>query len=159
MKTLDHNAIHRSLHSMTFRLQERQQAKRKETGHYDLAETLQQFQMAIQGNAGQDDYSEVTINFPETIYYAPLQRASNRNEDPQFTWGIQLDSGDAHFSVHVTGWQLDADANYTGATIRVHAMQPKWFRGKVPSPYSGTLHCTFQGLSVPVEDPGYDENP
>lgn len=159
MKTLDHNAIDRSLSFMAMRIPERHTARKIQDNFIRPQEVEQQFQVPITGRTGRDSFTDIDVNFSETIYYAPLQRSGNKNEDPHFSWGMQLDSGDAIFSVHVTTWNLDEEANYTGATVRIHGAEPAWFHGKIQKPYSGTLHLTFEGLAIPVEDPGYDETP
>ena len=160
MKTLDHNAITRSVHMMGFRLADRMYRKRHENDATHLTETQQQFQLSISGVAGAGAFTDFTIHFNEVIYYAPTQR-NNKNEDPQVWWGANLDSGDAFLSVHVKQWLLDENANYVGAIVRVGVMQGAYAgQGAVSgSAYAGTIHITFQGLSVPVEDPGYDETP
>lgn len=175
MKTLDHNAIGRSLSVMGFRLEEQTRAKRHEADAYQPSEVTQQFQIPVSGKIGTANpvkgiagvlitlaaqHSDVTIHFPETIYYAPTQRR-NKNEDPQFWWGAQLDKGDVLFSVHVRNWLLDVNANYIGAVVRVNVTLPPNLNLGVEkgSEYAGTIHATFQGLSIPIEDPGFDATP
>jgi hypothetical protein len=160
MKTLDHNAIARATLNMGFRLNQRMDKKR----HYDddvrLAETMQHYQLDLKGNAQSGFWVEYTISFEEVIYYAPLQR-TNKMEDPQFWWGAVFDSGRAMLTAHVKKWVLDASANYTGAIVEVGFQQTTYDQSVSPAgtPFQATIHVTFQGLSAPVEDPGYDETP
>lgn len=156
MKTLDHNAISRSLHVLGYRLYEGQTLKRYEGLDYKLTEVLQQYQIDVSGIAGTGVSTDVTINFQEVLYYAPQER-NIVTEDPQITGhSAVLDSGDVHFDVYVVKWLFDENVNYTGAVVRIGATEVGWAPG---SAYSGTVHITFQGLGVPVEDPGYDETP
>lgn len=160
MKTLDHNAIARSVHLMGFRLSEQMHRKRHEHDATKLAEVQQQYQLKIDGVAGAGAFTDFTINFNEIFYYAPTQR-NNKNEDPQIWWGANLESGQAFFSVHVKQWLLDDSANYKGAvvTVGVQAGAYGGLGGVDGSAFTGTVHITFQGLGVPIEDPGYDETP
>lgn len=160
MKTLDHNAIARSAALMGFRLGHEVYKARHRHDATRLAEVQQQFQLDISGVAGSGSWVDYDIVFKEVLYYAPTQRA-NKNEDPQVWWGAVLDSGSAFFSVHVKEWKLDENANYKGATVRVGVMQGAYAGegGADGSAFRGTIHITFQGLGVPVEDPGYDETP
>lgn len=160
MKTLDHNAIARSVTQIGFRLSDQMYQKRHLLDGTKLTEIEQQFQIIISGVAGAGSFAEATCHFQETLYYAPIQR-NTKNEDPQVWWGCNLDKGDAFFSVHVKKWLLDDSANYTGAVVRIGVMQGAYAgQGGVDgSAFKGTIHVTFQGLGIPVEDPGFDETP
>jgi hypothetical protein len=155
MKTLDHNAISRSLHLLAYQIPDRQYAKRHEGDTDKLQEMLEQHQIDISGTAGLGDFTDAKILFQNVLYYAPQERTI-ATEDPQFTHGLVLDTGDVAISVHVRQWLLDESANYYGAILRIGAIQQPWAPGSV---YSGTVHVTFQGLGLPVEDPGYDDTP
>jgi hypothetical protein len=155
VKTLEHNAINRSLAQMGYQLTEQILDARTAHDKYRLAEVTQQYQLAISGIAGAGAYTDFTVNFQERIMYAPLQRA-NKNEDPQVSHGLQLDTGDVFVTVIVKDWILDDSANYIGANVRVGVTEAAWAPG---ASYSGTVHLTVQGLSVPIEDPGYDDTP
>ena len=159
MKTLDHNAIGRSLAAIGFQTAERMRAKRHEADAYRLAEVFLQFQISVSGNTGPHGcYEDVTINFPEVLYYAPLQR-SIKTEDPHVTFGAMLDSGNAMFSVHVAKWVMDDTGNYKGATIRIAAIAGPFADTNGASAFSGTIHVAVQGMGMPIEDTGYDETP
>jgi hypothetical protein len=154
MKTLDHNAVARSLKAVV-QIPISIDRKKHEGDAYKLTEVLQQYQLDISGTTGADANTDFNVDFQETLYYAPTQR-NIKTEDPQFTWGAQLDKGDAGFFVYVTKWKLDDSANYTGATIRVVVHE---FDFAPSSNFSGAIHVTFQGMGVPVEDPGYTDTP
>lgn len=160
MKTLDHNAIARSVDAMGFRLGAAMYRKRHATDAFRATEIQQQYQVEIGGVAGAGAFTESTIHFQETMYYAPLQR-NITTEDPQVTWGVNLDKGDAFVSVHVKRWLLDDNANYIGAVLRIGVMQGAYAGqgGVEGSAFKGTIHVTFQGYGIPVEDPGFDETP
>jgi hypothetical protein len=109
----------------------------------------------VSGVAGSGAFTDFTITFQETLYYAPLQR-NLKLEDPHVTFGYQLDSGDAKITAYVKSWTMDDNANYVGAIVRVHVEQFEW---APRSSFSGAVHATFQGYGVPVEDVGYDDTP
>lgn len=155
MKTLDHNAIERSLAVVGYRNTLDIHRRRHEADDYRLAEVLQQYQIEISGAAGTGAFLDATINFQEVLYYAPLQR-NIKTEDPQVTHGVVFDTGEAKLIVYVTKWLLDENANYTGAIVRVGVEQVGWAPA---SAFAATVHITFQGLGIPVEDPGFDETP
>jgi hypothetical protein len=155
MHTLDHNAIGRSLKVIGFQLAVNMHKARHQADDYRLAEVFEHHQLAVSGTAGTGAFTDFSINFQEVLYYAPTQR-NNKLEDPQVTHGVQLDSGDAKLIVYVTKWLLDDSANYLGAVVRIGAEEVTWSPG---SSYSGTVHITFQGLGVPVEDPGFTDTP
>jgi hypothetical protein len=155
MKTLEHNAIARSLSRIGYRnVLDIQRAQSRNDGT-KFAEVLQQYQMDVSGQAGSGAFTDFTITFQEALYYAPLQR-NLKLEDPHFTYGYQLDTGDAKIVAYVKNWTLDDNANYLGAIVRVHVEQFEWAQ---LSKFSGTVHVTFQGYGVPVEDTGYTDTP
>lgn len=155
MKTLDHNAITRSLLKLGYQNVLDIQRSQHRSDATKLAEVFQQYQMDVSGVAGSGAYCDFTVTFQEVLYYAPLQR-NLKLEDPHVTYGYQLDSGDAKLHAYVKSWTLDENANYLGAIVRVHVEQFAW----APlSPFSGAVHVTFQGYGVPAEDPGYDDTP
>lgn len=160
MKSLDHNAIARSIALMGFDLERQMRKKRHEADNYGLAETQQQYQVSVSGVAGAGAFTDFTIKFNEIIYFAPQWR-NNKMEDPQMSWGAVLDSGRAFFAVNVKEWLLDDKCNYTGAIISIGAQAGAYggLGGVDGSPYSGTIHLTFQGLSAPVEDTGLAVGP
>lgn len=160
MKQLDHNAVARAVALMGFQLTEKILDKRHEADDIKLAETQQQYQLDLTGTAQSGDYVQYTINFGEVIYYAPLQRV-NKLEDPQVWWGAVFDQGRCMLTVHVKQWLLDDSANYTGAIVEVGFQQTSYDQQQSPdgTPFQATIHITFQGLSAPVEDPGYTDTP
>lgn len=155
MKQLDHNAIQRSLELVGYRNTLAIHRRRHMDDEHRLAEVLQQYQIDVSGTTGTGAYVDASITFAETLYYAPLQR-NIKTEDPQVAYGTVLDSGDAKFVVHVVKWLLDESANYLGATVRIGVEQVAWAPA---SEFAGTIHITFQGLGIPVEDAGFDETP
>lgn len=140
---------------MAYALTEESRQRRHQGDPYRPAEVFQHYQVDVSGTTGTGVFTDVTINFQEVLYYAPLQR-NVKTEDPQVTHGVVLDSGDAHVTAYVVKWLLDDNANYMGAVVRIGATQVGWAPA---SQFSGTLHITFQGYGIPVEDPGYDETP
>lgn len=155
MKTLDHNAIARSLTQLGYRNVLDIQRAQQRSDATKLTEVLQQYQMDVSGVTGTGVFCDFTVTFQEVLYYAPLQR-NLKLEDPHFTYGYQLDTGDAKITAYVKSWTLDDNANYLGAIVRVHVEQFAWAPA---SPFSGAVHCTFQGYGVPAEDSGYDDTP
>lgn len=155
MKTLSHNAIARSLEVVGYRNNVAMHRRRHEADNYRLAEVLEQYQLDVSGTTGTGAFVDASITFAETLYYAPLQR-NIKTEDPHVLVGSVLDKGDAKFIVHVIKWLLDDAANYLGAIVRIGVEQVGWAPA---SKFEGTIHITFQGLGIPVEDAGYDETP
>lgn len=155
MKNLEHNAIERSLGLIGYRNALAIHRRRHEADSYRLAEVFQQYQIEVSGTSGTGAFVDADINFQEVLYYAPLQRNS-KTEDPHVTHGVSVDSGEARFAVYVVRWLLDQNANYTGAVVRIGVEQ----LGYAPaSAFAATIHITFQGLGVPVEDAGFDDTP
>ena len=93
MKTLDHNAIHRALSKVGYQYALDMHHGRHSADAYKLAEVFQQYQLDISGTSGSGAYCDFTVNFQEVMYYAPTQR-NIKTEDPHFTYGYQLDTGD-----------------------------------------------------------------
>jgi hypothetical protein len=158
MKTLDHNAVSRSLHLVGYQFSRDMARKARAADAYKLAEVNLEYQIDLTGQAYPKNNGtsiDVPIVFQEVLYYAPLQR-NIKTEDPHVTTGYQLDSGDVKLHVYVTQWTLDDSANYSGATVRIAAERFPWATG---SAWAGTVHINFQGLGAPVEDPGYTETP
>lgn len=155
MKTLDHNAITRSLEGVGYRNGLAVYRQRHEADGYRLTEVWMQYQLDVSGTTGTGAYVDATINFAEILYYAPLQR-NIKTEDPHVVVGTTLDNGDAKFIVNVIKWLLDDSANYIGAIVRCGVEQVGW---APTSAFAGTIHITFQGLGIPVVDPGFDETP
>lgn len=155
MKTLSHHAIVRSLERVGYRNGLAMHQRRHEADGYRLTEIWMQYQIDVSGTTGTGTYVDATLHFPETLCYSPLQR-NIKTEDPHVVTGFLLDAGDAQFVAYVTKWLLDDNANYTGAIVRIGVQQVGW---NPSSAFAGTIHVTFQGLGIPVEDPGFDETP
>lgn len=140
------NSIARSISTLGFRLADQQHAKKQEGAASKLAETDQQFQVTVSGEAAQlVEWTEITVTFDETIYVAPSQR-QNALEEPHFTFGSSMQS-DTPVMLHATvqKWTKDTSGNFTGAVVALGAAAASSSLTK----FKATVHLTFQGFSSP----------
>lgn len=138
--------IGRSISALGFRIHGEMEAKRAEGAASKLAETDQQFQVDVSGEAAQlVEWTTIDVTFDETIYRAPAQR-QNPLEEPHFTFGSTMQS-ETPVMLHATvqGWTLDSAGNFIGATVAIGAAAP----AVSPTQFSARVHLTFQGYSSP----------
>lgn len=148
--TTTHADLHRSIAAMGFGLQVEIAHKAAETARQKLHEVDQQFRIDVSGLAGTIiAWSDAEIVFPETLYYAPLQRDSNRLRDPHVYFGSVLKSA---APVIITGivasWITDRSGNFTGAKIKIGAYAPGT---TAQVQFQAQLHVTVQGYGAPVD--------
>lgn len=140
--------IARSISTLGFRMSEQMHRKSREAAASRLAETDQQFQIEVSGEAAQAmEWETIDLTFDETIYIAPAQRTSPLSE-PHFTFGSTMQSDTPVILVAtVQKWLTDSTGNFIGATVHlgVSAMN----EGATLVKYRATVHLVFQGLSSP----------
>lgn len=148
--SLQTHDLHRSIAAMGFGLQNEIAAKARETERSKLAESVQQFQIEVAGEAGGlVAWSDAEIRFAEILHYAPFQRDSNRLTEPHVYFGSVLESGPpVVISAVVTEWVQNTARNFTGAKLKVGVHIPG---GTTTVAFAAVLHVTVQGFGEPLD--------
>lgn len=141
------SSITRSIAALGFHLNEQMHKKQHEGHDSRLAETDQQFQIEVSGEAGETIvWTQKEVTFDHMIFKAVAQRQNPLGE-PHFTYGYAMQS-DSPVILHATvqRWLTDTTGNYTGAIIGIAVDG----RSETPISFKANIHLTFQGLSAPV---------
>lgn len=143
--SISEKSIGQSIAALGFEFQRKVQEKTREGKRSGLAETDQQFQIDVSGNATPvTSWTEKEVVFDETIVAAVAQR-DNPLPEPHFTYGSVLQS-DPPVMLHATvrKWLKDPSGDYAGAVI---ALGVTCTEG--PAKFKARVHVVFQGLSLP----------
>jgi hypothetical protein len=169
---LDHGAISRALGHIAFSIDKAVEEHKVERDALKLAEVEQQIQVALSGEAGTcPAWQEIDVFFAETFVPAASRSGQRDNpyEEPQFTWGFRWLSGVIPVvACAVTEWITTDDELIQGARLAVGAFNPCATATTDPGDtittfaatdtttdsnrFAGSLHLSFQGFAVPVDD-------
>lgn len=144
------HAINRSIRALTIDTVRALDERRHMLGLDALGELEQQFQLPIEGSAGEVlAFFEVPVQFDVEFYNAPEQRMSPYTL-PQFTYGTVITSEQPVLvTACVRRWDLDDAETVKGALVAVGVCSPGT---TVEIPFVGYVHLTFQGYGAPVEN-------
>ena len=144
------HAINRSVRALTVDTIRDLERRRHMLGFDALGELEQQFQLAIEGQAGEViGWFEIPLTFNVEFYNAVDQRDSPYTI-PHFTYGSVITSQTpALITACVRRWDIDEQDTVSGATVAVGVCNPGT---DIATPFQGYIHLTFQGYGAPVEN-------
>lgn len=118
-------------------------ARRAKLGVDELTDLAQQFQIEIEGMAGEEfAWSTMALVFDVEFMGATEQRYSNLVR-PTFSYGAILTAGPALVCAHVSEWAINDLGFYEGATVMVGILDPGG-----PTPVNGHIDLTFEGYGA-----------
>lgn len=152
--TIDHQSVQRSLNAMTLGIVRDMRSKTERSARSRLGEGFQHIQIPVSGTAEQGiAWTKHEVEFDYVMYPAKSQRDSTYDR-PQFKYGYVTDPVDQLSNVSpiivtaVCEFVVDENEGTTGAKIHIGVHSPT----AQAQPFSGSLHCSFQGWGAIRED-------
>jgi hypothetical protein len=152
------HAINRSIRTRTIDTTRALEARRAMLGYDALGEIEQQFQLPMEGTAGDVmGWFEIRLKFDVEFYNAPDSRMSPYTL-PHFTYGYVITTPTPVLvAACVREWTLDDIDTVSGAKVAIGTCNPGLSQTPdtapvVAVPFAGYMHLTFQGFGAPAEN-------
>jgi hypothetical protein len=144
------HAINRSIQALTIDTTRHLEARREMLGFDALGEIEQQFQLPMEGSAGEViGWFEIKLKFDVEFYNAPNRRMSPYTL-PHFTYGSVIESAEPVLVVAcVREWDINDVDTVSGAKVAIGTCNPGTSQA---TPFEGYMHLTFQGYGAPGEN-------